>query len=130
MVLTVRARPLAYEHVPAVIHFDGTSRIQIVRAATDPLMHAYLRAMGRRVGAEVSVNTSLNVGSPIAQTPHQALAAMQRAKSLSGMIMVGSDGQARLAWHTLAAPPKDGGAQLQGWVEQWEADRGHPTGTG
>lgn len=129
MVLTVPARPLGYEQVPAVIHFDGTSRIQIVRPESDPLIHAYLRAMGRRVGAEVSVNTSLNVGSPIAQTPQQAIVAMKRAKSLSGLIMVGADGQTRLAWHALVAPPKDGGEQLQGWLNAWRAETAAPAGS-
>ncbi|MCA8990702.1 MAG: hypothetical protein KDA88_01925 [Planctomycetaceae bacterium] len=120
MVLTVPANKLGHETVPAVVHFDGTSRIQIVRPECDPLTHAYLRAMGRRVGAEVSVNTSLNVGSPIAQTPKHALDTMKRAKSLSGLIMVGSNGQARLAWHTVDVAPKDGGRQLNTWVKEWE----------
>ena len=73
MVLTTRARPEAYEVIPAVIHKDGTSRVQIVRESIDPLIHSYLKAMGRMVGAEVSVNTSLNVGAPIAQTPLHAI---------------------------------------------------------
>ena len=71
MVLTVRARPEAKEKIPAVIHRDGTARIQIVREEHDPFTHAYLKALGRRLGVEVSVNTSLNVGSPIAQSPLQ-----------------------------------------------------------
>ena len=43
MVLTVRPRPEALRRIPAVIHRDNTSRIQIVRAETDPFTHAYLR---------------------------------------------------------------------------------------
>ena len=35
----------------------------------DPLTHAYLKALGRRIGVEISVNTSFNVAGPIAQTP-------------------------------------------------------------
>ncbi|MEZ5943081.1 MAG: carbamoyltransferase C-terminal domain-containing protein [Planctomycetaceae bacterium] len=120
MVLTVPANKLGHETVPAVVHFDGTSRIQIVRPECDPLTHAYLKAMGRHVGAEVSVNTSLNVGSPIAQTPKHALDTMKRAKSLSGLIMVGANGQARLAWHTVDIAPKDGGRQLNAWLTEWE----------
>ncbi len=124
MVLTVPAKPLGYLEVPAVIHFDGTSRIQIVRPECDPLTHAYLKAMGRRVGAEVSVNTSLNVGSPIAQTASQALDAMKKAKSLSGLIMVGEDGAARLVWHAVEVSPKDGGRQLQQWIASWRKSTG------
>src|SRR5260221_14628710 len=98
MVMTVTAKDIAKKAIPAVVHQDSTSRIQIVRESIDPFTYAYLKAMGRRVGVEVSVNTSLNVGSPIAQTPSQALAAMKRARALSGMVMIAADGQAWLAW--------------------------------
>jgi carbamoyltransferase len=98
MVLLARARPEAYLRVPAVVHRDGTARVQIVRAETDPLAHAYLVAMGRRVGVEVSVNTSLNVGAPIAQSPEQALATLHRARGMDGLVMVGADGDAYLVW--------------------------------
>ena len=69
MVLTARSKPHARDKIPAVIHADGTGRIQIVRAEDDPLTHAYLKALGRRIGVEMSVNTSFNVAGPIAQTP-------------------------------------------------------------
>ncbi|HTI50389.1 MAG TPA: carbamoyltransferase C-terminal domain-containing protein, partial [Planctomycetaceae bacterium] len=101
MVLTAPARPEAYALVPAVIHKDGTARLQIVRAEHDPFTHAYLRAMGRRVGVEASVNTSFNVGSPIVQTPAQAVVALQRAKALSGLLFISEEGDACLAWHNI-----------------------------
>ena len=37
----------------------------------DPLTYAYLKALGRRIGVEMSVNTSFNVAGPIAQTPRR-----------------------------------------------------------
>ncbi len=42
MVLTAHARPAARKRIPAVIHADGTGRLQIVREDTDPLTYAYL----------------------------------------------------------------------------------------
>jgi carbamoyltransferase len=119
MVLTARARPEAREKVPAVVHRDGTSRLQIVRRAHDPFCQAYLEAMGRRLGVEVSVNTSLNVGSPIVQTPAQALQALKRAKALTGLLLIGAEGETFLAWHAVVEAPKDGGRRLLGWYEQW-----------
>jgi carbamoyltransferase len=119
MVLTVPARPLAYTRIPAVVHKDGTCRIQIVRQEQDPFSYAFLKAMGRRVGAEVSVNTSLNVGGPIAQTPGQALGALKRAKALTGLILIAAEGDTRIAWHNVSQPPKDRGQQLLHWYEQW-----------
>ena len=80
MVLTARARPEARELIPAVIHHDGTGRLQIVRPEVDPFCHEFLLAMGRRVGVEASVNTSLNVGAPIAHTPEQAVTTLKRAR--------------------------------------------------
>src|SRR5262249_19630338 len=102
MVLTAPARPEAFLKIPAVVHKDGTARVQIVREEHDPFSYAYLKAIGRRLGVEVSVNTSLNVGSPIVQTPAQALGALQRAKALSGLVMIAADGQTWFAWHTVA----------------------------
>jgi carbamoyltransferase len=98
MVLTARARPEAHETIPAVIHHDGTGRLQIVRPDIDPFCHEFLLAMGRRVGVEASVNTSLNVGAPIAHTPEQAIATLERAGGMDGLLMIGRDRQATLVW--------------------------------
>ena len=43
-----------------------------------------------------SVNTSLNVGGPIVQTPCQALKIFTKAKGMDGMVMVGASGEAFL----------------------------------
>ncbi len=106
MVLTAPARPDAYLKIPVVVHKDGTARVQIVREEQDPFTYAYLKAMGQRLGVEVSVNTSLNVGSPIVQTPSQALGALKRAKALSGLVMIAADGQTWFAWHSIAPCPE------------------------
>ncbi|RIK99923.1 MAG: carbamoyltransferase [Proteobacteria bacterium] len=111
MVLTARARPGAAEKIPAVIHADGTGRIQIVREADDPLTYAYLKAMGHRVGVEMSVNTSFNVAGPIAQTPQQAVETLKRSKGLDAVIMVAANGEAFAARH--------GGSRDSGRFTRW-----------
>lgn len=121
MVLTAPARPEAYSLVPAVIHKDGTARLQIVRQEHDPFTYAYLQAMGRHVGVEASVNTSFNVGSPIVQTPAQAVVALQRAKALSGLMMISESGDFYLAWHNIDVAPKDSGRQLLSWLAEWKS---------
>jgi carbamoyltransferase len=103
MVMLVRAGPEARRRVPAVVHVDGTARLQVVRSETDPLCFAYLTAMGRQVGVEVSVNTSLNVGAPIAQSPAQAMATLDRASAMDGIVMVGDDGVAWLCWTSVGS---------------------------
>ncbi len=98
MVLTARARPEALDLIPAVVHHDGTGRLQIVRPEADPFCHEFLCAMGRRVGVEASVNTSLNVGAPIAHTPAQAVETLKRAKGMDGLLMIDAERRATLAW--------------------------------
>ena len=128
MVLTALARPKAYSLIPAVIHQDGTARLQIVREEHDPFTHAFLKAMGRHVGVEASVNTSLNVGSPIAQTPAHAVAVLQRAGGLSGLLLIADNGDMLLAWHNVNAGLKDCGTQLQTWLNQWRKSQPENSG--
>jgi len=99
MVFTAHAKPGAREKIPAVIHADGTGRIQIVRDEDDPLTFAYLKALGRRIGVEMSVNTSFNVAGPIAQTPAQAIDTLRRSKGLDVVLLVADDGVVHAAWH-------------------------------
>jgi carbamoyltransferase len=116
MVLTARSKPQAREKIPAVIHADGTGRIQIVRAEDDPLTYAYLKALGRRIGVEISVNTSFNVAGPIAQTPRQAIDTLRRSRGLDVVLLVADDGAVTAAWH---GATRDSG-RFTGWLSQWK----------
>jgi carbamoyltransferase len=118
MVLTAQAKPGAPARIPAVIHADGTGRLQIVREQTDPLMHAYLKALGRRNGEEVAVNTSFNVAGPIAQTPAQAIETLRRAKGMDAVVMIAEEGPAYAMWHS--AHQADGGNRFQRWFAEWK----------
>jgi carbamoyltransferase len=119
MVLTARSKPLAREKIPAVIHADGTGRIQIVRAEDDPLTYAYLKALGRHIGVEMSVNTSFNVAGPIAQTPVQAIDTLRRSKGLDVVLLVADDGKVTAAWH---GGERDSG-RFTGWLSEWSNAR-------
>ena len=60
--------------VPAVVHVDGTGRMQTVSAEDDPLFHALLVEFARRTGVPILLNTSFNaMGETIAETPEDAL---------------------------------------------------------
>jgi carbamoyltransferase len=115
MVLTARSKPPARDKIPAVIHADGTGRIQIVRAEDDPLSYAYLKALGRRIGVEISVNTSFNVAGPIAQTPQQAIDTLRRSRGLDAVLLVASNGVVYAAWH---GGNRDSG-RFTGWFSEW-----------
>ena len=54
------------DRIPAVVHVDGTARIQTVDAASEPLIAAHAERFEQRTGLPVVVNTSLNTaGRPM-----------------------------------------------------------------
>ncbi|WP_031090547.1 carbamoyltransferase [Streptomyces sp. NRRL WC-3549] len=60
--------------IPAVVHVDGTARIQTVDGGSEPLVARMLTAFERRTGLPVVVNTSLNTaGRPMVDHPREAL---------------------------------------------------------
>jgi carbamoyltransferase len=62
------------DRIPAVVHVDGTARIQTVDRAEEPLMAAVLERFEERTGVPVVVNTSLNTaGRPMVDDPRDAL---------------------------------------------------------
>lgn len=62
------------ETAPAVVHEDGTSRLQSVHRAANPLYADLIDAVEKRTGLPIVLNTSLNAyNDPMACAPHQAL---------------------------------------------------------
>jgi carbamoyltransferase len=62
------------DRIPAVVHVDGTSRVQTVHADDDPLLHRMIEGFERRTGLPVVINTSLNTaGRPMVDDPRDAL---------------------------------------------------------
>jgi carbamoyltransferase len=62
------------DRIPAVVHVDGTARVQTVDPATQPLVAALLAAFEERTGLPVLVNTSLNTaGRPMVDDIRDAL---------------------------------------------------------
>ncbi|MFF5022765.1 carbamoyltransferase [Streptomyces collinus] len=60
--------------IPAVVHVDGTARIQTVDRAEEPLVARVIDGFERRTGLPVVVNTSLNTaGRPMVDDPRDAL---------------------------------------------------------
>jgi carbamoyltransferase len=74
MLFTHRVRAEWAPRIAAVVHVDGTSRIQTVAAEEEPLVHRLLTAFEQRTGVPVVVNTSLNTaGRPMVDDPRDAL---------------------------------------------------------
>jgi len=80
MTEVVPARPQNRDRIAAVVHIDGTSRVQTVRRDEEPRFHALLEAFGEATGVPVLLNTSFNVaGEPIVCTPEDALLTFRSA---------------------------------------------------
>ena len=62
------------DRIPAVVHVDGTARIQSIDRHAEPLVGRMLERFEARTGLPVVVNTSLNTaGRPMVDDPRDAL---------------------------------------------------------
>jgi carbamoyltransferase len=74
MVFVHKVRPQWRDRIPAVVHADGTARVQTVHPEAEPVVAALLAEFERLTGLPVVINTSLNTaGRPIVDTPREAM---------------------------------------------------------
>jgi len=74
MLRAKQVRPEWKDRVPAIIHVDGTARVQTVRREQNRRMYDLLTEFERVTGVPVLVNTSFNIkGEPIVETPQDAM---------------------------------------------------------
>jgi carbamoyltransferase len=67
-------RPEKREQVPAVVHVDGSGRLQTVDRNSSPRYHALIQAFEKLTGVPIVLNTSFNLnGEPIVCSPEDAL---------------------------------------------------------
>ena len=59
--------------VPAVVHFDGTGRLQTVSKELNPWYHSFISGWEKLTGIPILVNTSFSDSEPIVETPDDAL---------------------------------------------------------
>jgi carbamoyltransferase len=74
------------ERIPAVIHQDGTARVQIVRRAANPRFHELISCFYERTGVPLVLNTSFNDSEPIVCTPAHAIATF-RSTGIDALFM-------------------------------------------
>jgi carbamoyltransferase len=74
MLIAKNVRPEWRAKIPAIVHVDGTARVQTVREETNPALYKLLREFEALTGVPVLINTSFNVkGEPIVETPRDAM---------------------------------------------------------
>ena len=80
--------PAAGALFPAVMHIDGTARVQTVSAADDNWTFELLRAVQRLIGHGVLGNTSMNVrGKPIVNRGKYALELLRTEPEISALVL-------------------------------------------
>jgi len=67
-------KPEKRKEIPAVVHVDGSGRIQTVYKDTNPKFYALIKEFGKITGVPVVLNTSFNLnGEPIVCSPKDAI---------------------------------------------------------
>ena len=74
MIIAFRATDKLKSLAPAIVHIDGTARVQLVDKEVDPLYHILISEFERLSGVGVLLNTSFNVkGEPLVCTLQDAI---------------------------------------------------------
>lgn len=97
------------ELIPAVVHVDGTGRIQTVTREANGRFYDLIKKFYERTGVPIILNTSFNVmGMPIIETPQDALYCMLSTGidyCVLGDFIVGKRESILLGQDVKAAPP-------------------------
>ena len=73
MIKVATVRPERQAAIPAVVHVDGTARVQVV-PDDDAFLGAILHKLAEETGIPIMINTSFNRrGEPIVETPADAV---------------------------------------------------------
>lgn len=74
MCFTADAIQAAQNKIAAVVHVDGTARVQTVRSSDNEIFYDLIQKYGKASDVPVVMNTSFNLkGQPIVETPRDAI---------------------------------------------------------
>jgi carbamoyltransferase len=89
MSIAVLVTALARTQIPAVVHANGTARVQTLAPGQNPFLAEVLSHFARQTGVPVLINTSLNIkGHPICGTPQMAIGCLA-SSGLDGIMFDG-----------------------------------------
>jgi carbamoyltransferase len=67
------------DRIPAVLHHDGSARLQLVRRESNPRFHELISCFFARTAVPLVVNTSFNDSEPIVCTPTDAIVTFRKS---------------------------------------------------
>ncbi|WP_019915015.1 carbamoyltransferase family protein [Paenibacillus sp. HW567] len=73
MLITYKVKSNVMDKIPAVVHVDGTSRIQTVKKSTNPRYYSLIEHFKGITGVPMLLNTSFNDNEPIVCNPEGAI---------------------------------------------------------
>lgn len=73
MSFVLKFKKEAFEKIPAVVHFDGTARLQTVTKRDNGLYYDIIKAWHEKTGVPVLLNTSYNDTEPVTESVRHAL---------------------------------------------------------
>ena len=81
MMYAVNCKPGVEEKIPAIIHVDGTCRIQTVNEKQNKHYYDLIKAFKEKTGCPIVFNTSFNLGGePLVETLDDALRTLKDSK--------------------------------------------------
>jgi carbamoyltransferase len=95
MLFAPEVKPAQRNRIPAVVHKDGTARVQLVSRKSNPRFHELISAFFAKTGVPLVVNTSFNDSEPIVCTPTDAIVTFRKsgidALFMDDMVLVARD---------------------------------------
>ena len=79
MLFACGVKPEQRGRIPAVVHQDGSARVQVVSRDLNPAFHELLSCFFAKTGVPLVVNTSFNDSEPIVCTPTDAIVTFRKS---------------------------------------------------
>jgi carbamoyltransferase len=79
MLFAPPVKPDQRDRIPAVVHKDGTARVQLVSRNLNPRFHELISCFHKQTGVPLVVNTSFNDSEPIVCTPTDAIVTFRKS---------------------------------------------------
>ena len=86
MLFACPVKPERRNRIPAIVHQDGSARLQLVRRESNPRFHELISCFFARTGVPVVINTSFNDSEPIVCTPADAIVTFRKT-SIDALFM-------------------------------------------
>ena len=79
MLFACGPKPEQRDRIPAVLHRDGSARVQLVSRELNPDFHELISCFFARTGVPLVINTSFNDSEPIVCTPTDAIVTFRKS---------------------------------------------------